>query len=217
MFVANFDALAQASEFRNERRNVVFLCWMQDSNQGLWNQTSSRLNASWKTDWAIEDQAEKNLNSIVRLYDRRVFSPLDPTAGWLSHLARAIYMFVVFNFDALAHASDFKSKEDKLSSSAEFRIQTRASGAESPANWMPADTDIHTRVHACIYIHLPNLYTEPLRTSDSISRDIPNFCIWVCFTEVTTFYSNFICVNFGCTLQNYSSRFYFYTTTAFIL
>ena len=74
--------------------------------QGLWNRISSRLNARWQTDWAIEDQA-KNLNSIARPYDQRAFSPLDPTAGWLSHLALAIYMFVVVNFDTLAQASDF--------------------------------------------------------------------------------------------------------------
>ena len=27
----NFDALAQASDFRIERKQVVFLCWVQDS------------------------------------------------------------------------------------------------------------------------------------------------------------------------------------------
>ena len=43
--VVNFDALAQASDFQIERRQVVFLCWMQDLNQGLWNRISSRLNA----------------------------------------------------------------------------------------------------------------------------------------------------------------------------
>ena len=32
--VVNFDALAQASNFRIESRQVAFLCWMQDSNQG---------------------------------------------------------------------------------------------------------------------------------------------------------------------------------------
>ena len=58
--VVNFDALAQASDFRIERRQVVFLCWMQDSNpEGLWNPIFSRLNAHWQTDWAIEDQAKK--------------------------------------------------------------------------------------------------------------------------------------------------------------
>ena len=60
MFVVVNYALAQASDFQNERRHVVFLCWMQDLNQGLWNRISSRLNARWQTDWAIdyEDQAK---------------------------------------------------------------------------------------------------------------------------------------------------------------
>ena len=73
--------------------------------QGLWNQISSRLNARWHTDWAIEDQA-KYLNSTARPYDQRTFCPLDLTAGWLLHLALTIYMVVVFHVDALAQASD---------------------------------------------------------------------------------------------------------------
>ena len=32
LVVVNFDALAQASDIRIERRQVVFLCWEQDSN-----------------------------------------------------------------------------------------------------------------------------------------------------------------------------------------
>ena len=35
-------------------------------------------------------------------------SPLDLTASWLSHLALAIYMFVVVDFDDLAEASDIR-------------------------------------------------------------------------------------------------------------
>ena len=77
------------------------------SGTGLWNRISSRLNARWQTDWVNEDQA-KNLNSTARSYDQGAFSPLDPTAGWHSHLALAIYMSVVVNFDALAQASDFR-------------------------------------------------------------------------------------------------------------
>ena len=50
----------------------------------------------------------KNLNSTARPYDQQAFSPLDLTANWLSHLALAIYMFVVVNFDALAQASDIR-------------------------------------------------------------------------------------------------------------
>ena len=71
------------------------------------HQFASRLNARWQTNWAIEDQA-KNLNSTARPYDQRVVSPLGPTVSWISHLALAIYMFVVVNFDALAQASDIQ-------------------------------------------------------------------------------------------------------------
>ena len=69
------------------------------THQGLRHQIASRLNAHWQTDWAIEDQA-KNLNSTARPYDQRAFSPLDPTTVWHSHLALAIYLFVVVNLDA---------------------------------------------------------------------------------------------------------------------
>ena len=75
--------------------------------RGPTHQIASRLNACWQTDWAIEDQA-KNLNSTARPYDQGAFSPLDPTVSWHSHLALAIYIFVVFNFDALAQASDIQ-------------------------------------------------------------------------------------------------------------
>ena len=62
--VVNFDALAQASDIRIERRQVVFLCWRQDSNpEGLRHLFASRLNACWQTDWAIEDQAKLELDS----------------------------------------------------------------------------------------------------------------------------------------------------------
>ena len=77
------------------------------STRGPRHQIASRLNARWQTDWAIEDQA-KNLNSTAHPYDQGAFSPLDPTVSWLSHLALAIYIFVVVNFDALAQASDIQ-------------------------------------------------------------------------------------------------------------
>ena len=77
--------------------------WTRD----LRHQIASRLNARWQTDWAIEDQA-KILNSTARPYHQRAFSPLGPTVSWLSHLALAIYIFFVVNFDALAQASDIQ-------------------------------------------------------------------------------------------------------------
>ena len=42
--VVNFDALAQAAIFDLKGDKVIFLCWMQDSNPGLLNLISSRLN-----------------------------------------------------------------------------------------------------------------------------------------------------------------------------
>ena len=66
-------------------------------------------------DWMLADKLTelsriklKNLNLTARPYDQRAFSPLDPTVSWLSHLALAIYIFVVVNFDALAQASDIQ-------------------------------------------------------------------------------------------------------------
>ena len=101
--VVNFDALAQASDSRIERGQVVFLCWMQDSNQGLWNRISIRLNACWQTDWAIKDQA-KNLNSIA-------FSPLDPTSfcTWLwRYTCLLLFIAMLLNRQAI-----FESNGDK--------------------------------------------------------------------------------------------------------
>ena len=61
---------------------------------------ASRLNAHSYTDWEIEDEV-KIFNSTARAYGEWAFRPLDFTAVWLSHLAMAIYMFVV-NFDDLS-------------------------------------------------------------------------------------------------------------------
>ena len=77
--------------------------WTRDPR----HQIGSRLNARWQTDWAIKDQV-KNLNSTARPYDQWAFSPLDPTVNLLSHLALAIYISVVVNFDAMAQASDIQ-------------------------------------------------------------------------------------------------------------
>ena len=121
--VVNFDALAQASDIQIERRQVVFLCWMQDLNPGP--QTPNRQ----QTECSLTNRlsyrgSSKNLNSTARPYDQRAFSPLDPTVSWLSHLALAIYIFVVVNFDALAQASDIQIERRQVVFSAECRIWT---------------------------------------------------------------------------------------------
>ena len=94
IFKSKGDKLCSSGEYR---------IW----TRGPRHQITSRLNARWQTDWAIENQA-KNLNSTARPYDQRAFSPLDHSVSWFSHLALAIYIFVVVNFDALVQASDIQ-------------------------------------------------------------------------------------------------------------
>ena len=94
------------------------------------HQIASRLNARWQTDWAIEGQA-KNLNSTARPHDQRAFSPLDPTAVWHWHLALAIYMFVVVNFDALAQASDIRIERRQVVFLC-WRQDSNPSGSQTP-------------------------------------------------------------------------------------
>ena len=94
--VVNFDALAQASDIRIERRQVVFLCWKQDSNLEVSRHLiASRLNAHSQTDWAIEEQA-------------------------YIHTCLLLLISMLWHRQAI-----FESKGDKLSSSAECRIRTQ--------------------------------------------------------------------------------------------
>ena len=138
--VVNFDALARASDSRIEGDKLSSSAECRIRTQCLRHQIASRLNAHWQTtDWAIEDQA-KNLNSIARPYAHRAFSPLHPTADWLSHLALAIYMFVV-NFDSLAQASDIRIERRQVV--VFCWMQDSNTGCQTPnrkqPDWMPAD------------------------------------------------------------------------------
>ena len=96
-----FDALTQARYFEIERMLAFYLCWMQDSNLGSLDRISTRLNPRCQDDWAFKDQAK---NSIAHQW---AFSLFHAIAGWLLHLALAIYMIVVVNFDTVTVANDF--------------------------------------------------------------------------------------------------------------
>ena len=125
--VVNFDALAQAGDVQIERRQVVFLCWMQDLNQGLWNRISSRLNARWQTDWAIEDQAKTwTLQPVPMISEHSAHSTPLPFGfrTWLWwYTCLLLLISILWHRQAI-----LKSKGDKLSSSAECRIWTRVFG-----------------------------------------------------------------------------------------
>ena len=96
---------------------------MQDLNpEGLWNRISSRLNAHWQTNWAIEDQA-KNFNSTARPYDLRAFSPLNLPFGIRTWLW--LYTCLLLLISMLWQGQViFELKGDKLTSYAECRIPT---------------------------------------------------------------------------------------------
>ena len=99
--VVNFDALAQASDIRIERRQVIFLCWMQDSNPR--SQTPIRQQTECPlTNRLSYRGSSKNLNSTA--YDQQAFSPIDLTANWLSHLALATYIHTHTCIHACMHA-----------------------------------------------------------------------------------------------------------------
>ena len=123
--VVNFDALAQATDFQIERREVVVLCWMQDLNQGFWNRISSRLNAHWQTDCTIENQAKKTWNQqpVPMISEHSAHSTHLPF-GCRTCIWR--YTRLLLSISILWHRQAiFKSKGDKLSSSAECRTWTR--------------------------------------------------------------------------------------------
>ena len=141
IFVVHFDALAQASDFRIKRRQVVFLCWMQDSNpESLWKPIFSRLYAHWQTDWAIEDQAKKTwARHPIPMISKHSAHLTQLPFGIRTWLWRYTYLLLLFSMLWLRQAI-FESKGDKLSSSAECRIRTqRVFETQSSADWMPAD------------------------------------------------------------------------------
>ena len=117
--VVNFDALAQASDFRIERRQVVLLCWMQDTNpEGIWNPISSRLNVCWQTDWAIEDQTKTWIRQPVPMISKHSAHLTPLPFGIRTWLWRYTYLLLLISM--LWHRQAiFESKGDKLSSSVE--------------------------------------------------------------------------------------------------
>ena len=118
---------------------------------------------------------KQNLNSTARPYDPRAFSLLDPTAVWHSHLALAIYMLVVINFDALARASDIRierrqvvflcwMQDSNLSGSQTpnrqqtecpltNRLSYRGSAGIQPTTHTHT-THTHTHIHISLYIYI---------------------------------------------------------------
>ena len=123
--VVNFDALAQASDIRIERRQVVFLCWMQDSDPRyqtpIRQQTECLLThrlryrgSSYKT-WTRQP---------VPMISKHSAHSTSLPVGFRTWLWR--YTCLLLLISMLWHRlAIFESEGDKLSSSAECRIRTQ--------------------------------------------------------------------------------------------
>ena len=166
IFESKGDKLSSSAEGRIRTQDLRYLF-------------TSRLNACWQTDWAIEDQA-KNLNSTARPYDQQAFSPLDLIANWLSHLALAIYIFVVVNFDALADwmpadkpTEPSRIKLKNLNSTARPYDQQAFSPPDPTAIW-------HTHLALAIYIFVVVNFDALAQASDfRIERRQVVFLCWM--------------------------------------
>ena len=125
--VVNFDALAQASDIQIERRQVVFLCWMQDLNPGP--QTPN----CQQTECSLTNRLSYRGSSFFKKTCTRQLIPM--ISEHSAHLAPLSvdfrtwlwrYAYLLLLISMLWHRQAiFKSKGDKLCSSAECRIWTR--------------------------------------------------------------------------------------------
>ena len=126
MFVGvNFDALAQASDIRIERRQVVFLCWEQDSNPSG-SQTPNRQQTECPlTKWLSYQGSSyetwtRQPVPMISQHPAHLTSQPFGIRTWLWRYTRSLLLIsMLWHRRAI-----LESKGDKLSSSAESRIPT---------------------------------------------------------------------------------------------
>ena len=123
--VVNFDALAQASDIRIKRRQVVFLCWEQDSNPSR-SQTLNRQ----QTECLLTNRLSC-LGSSYQIWTRQPVPMISEHSAHLTPQPFGIrtwlwrYTCLLLLISMLLHRQAiFELKGDKLSSSAESRIRT---------------------------------------------------------------------------------------------
>ena len=138
--VVNFDALAQASDIRIERRQVVFLCWEQDSNPSG-SQTSNRQ----QTECPLTNQLSYR-GSSYQTWTPQPFPMISEHSAHLTPQPFGIrtwlwwYTCLSLLISMLLHRQPiFESKGDELSSSAESRIRTHQGLRHQIASRMPTD------------------------------------------------------------------------------
>ena len=121
--VVNFDALAQASDIRIERRQVVFLCWMQDSNPRSQTPIRQQTECLLTNRLSYRGSSYKTWQPVPMISKHSAHSTSLPVGSrtWLWR-----YTCLLLLISMLWHGQTiFESKGDKLSSSAESRIRTQ--------------------------------------------------------------------------------------------
>ena len=123
--VVNFDALTQASYIQIERRQVVFLCWEQDSNP-----SGSQTPNPQQTECPLTNRLSCR-GSSYKTWTRQPVPMISEHSAHLTPQPFGIrtwlwrYTCLLLLISMLWHRQAiFESKGDKLSSSAESRIQT---------------------------------------------------------------------------------------------
>ena len=158
------DALAQASDFRIERRQVVFLWWIQDSNPGWMpadkptelSRIKQKLDLDSPSLWSASIQP-------IRPHCWLAFAPGSGDIHW--------YMFVVVDFDALAQASDFRIERRQVVFLYWMQEKSRFSHTQSPADWMPSDklTDLW-RIKQKLELDSPSLSSASIQPTQTHCR-----------------------------------------------
>ena len=123
--VANFDALTQASDIRIKRRQVVFLCWEQDSNP-----SGSQTPYRQQTECPLTNRLSF-WGSSYKTWTRQPIPMISKHSAHLTPQPFGIctwlwrYTCLLLLISMLWHRQAiFESKGDKLSFSAESRIRT---------------------------------------------------------------------------------------------
>ena len=125
MFVVNFDALAQASDIRIKRRQLVFLCWEQDSNPSG-SQTPNRQQTGCPLTnrlsfWGSSYETwTRQPVPMIRKHSANLTPQPFGICTWLwGYTCLLLLISMLWHRQAI-----FESKGDKLSFSAESRIRT---------------------------------------------------------------------------------------------
>ena len=71
--VVNFDALTQASEFRIERRQIVFLCWMKNLKLGSHQISSLDFTADWLLHLALGIYIHTHNIIYIYIYTTQIY------------------------------------------------------------------------------------------------------------------------------------------------